>query len=187
MNKIISVTAVMTISILILYGYYGGFASISFNEKKAGGETIVFKNTKGDYPQTEIATNDILSFIAKNIKTTPSRNFSYYEMNPHVMDKKNLKSQGGCILDATDTSYYSLLRKSYKIRSLENDNYVVTSFPLKGKLSVLIAQIRVYPNLYRYINAKGYNYMSPVTEIYDNKKHLIIFRMKISKNPSENS
>lgn len=187
MNRIITLTAILTVSILILYGFYGGFASVNFVEKTAGGETIIFKNTKGDYPETEKASLAVIDFLSENTKIIPGPNISYYDINPHVIDKKNLKSQGGCIIPSADTNaVVSLKNKTYKLRTLETRKYIIAEYPLKGKISILIAHIKIYPRLYRYVIAKSYDCTSPVTEIYDFKKHLMTFSMKIAKKNPEN-
>ena len=183
MNRIIGVTAAIAIAVFIMYVYYGGCYKIKFTEAYAGGEKVVYQSVKGDYPKTEYATDNVIEFLQKNYKLQNLRCYSYYNANPHFYDKSYLKSEGGCIVSDSlqiDTN----INKNFKIRILPKDKYILCQLPYKGKLSILISSIRFYPKLYNYLTAKGYNVLSPVTELFETNTKQITYRINIENKKS---
>jgi hypothetical protein len=54
--------------------------------------------------------------------------------------------------------------------------YVVTEFPNKGKVSVVMGIFKVYPAISKFVEAKGMNEEGSVMEIYDMPNSKIIYR-----------
>ncbi|WP_462319185.1 hypothetical protein, partial [Marinilabilia sp.] len=61
--------------------------------------------------------------------------------------------------------------------------YVVTEFPNKGKLSVMMGIFKVYPAISKYFKSEGLDEKGAVMEIYDVPNQTIIYR----KDPASES
>jgi len=62
--------------------------------------------------------------------------------------------------------------------------YIVTEFPHKGNMSIIVSIMKVYPALNKYMEENGYEQNVPVMEIYDMPNKKILYRaeaIKISK------
>ena len=66
------VFALLVIAGFIAYSYYGGFTEVVITENEEGGETIVYKELRGEYSQSKAAMDEITvngkEFFAKVIK-----------------------------------------------------------------------------------------------------------------------
>ena len=178
MHRIIIVTAVIAILVFMIYMFFGGCSKIRITEGIDGGEKVVYKTVKGDYPQTEVASADIVAFLQNKYSIKVYTSYSYYNANPHVTTNTYLKSEGGCIIPE-DINPDTTLNKDYKCKSLPKEKFILCHLPYKGKISILISSVRFYPKLYNYLLKKGYNVNSPVTEIFDSRTGEIVFRAKI--------
>ena len=89
-----------------------------------------------------------------------------------------MRSQAGCIIDPKD---FDKVKAStiYKSNILPVQKYIVSEFPYKGKLSVLISILKVYPALGKFAAIHGLDEDGAVIEIYDIPGKKILYRKEI--------
>lgn len=105
----------------------------------------------------------------------------YYD-NPQQVEKSKLRSEIGCILDAPlDSMKMSDISSKFKIKTLPESPSIVTEFPFKGTMSVIVGIIKIYPALNDFISKNGYKANGPILEIYDTPNKTIIYRQEVSK------
>ncbi len=179
---ILIVFGVIVALLFAAYAYYGGFKSIEFHKSEQGGETIVYQEVIGDYSQTPDVQNKIYEVLkSENIET--SKGIGVYYDNPDKTEKSKMRSDVGCILEQKDIEKAStneaFAKAGYQIKVLPKGNYIVTEFPFKGQLSVLIGLMKVYPAFKEYINNNKINEAGAISEIYDIPNGKIIYRKEI--------
>jgi DNA gyrase inhibitor len=174
------IITILVIILICIYGYYGGLKKIDLEVQSKGGETIVYKNVTGAYNQASNYVGKIHSFLIRNFNIETTKGIGIFYDNPKNVDKEKLRSDVGCILDNPEDSTNVIISEKFQVITLPKGDYIVTEFPMKGNLSILIGVMRVYPALSKYCQEHGYK-DSPVTEIYDFPNKKITFRKEIIK------
>lgn len=178
--KIISGTlGSLVLIIVIIFAYYGGFSRIKIQIKEKGGETLIYKELKGDYAQAGNVIDKMTKALRSNEKIQTYQSFGIYYDNPRFTNEENLRSDAGCILEKKDTFKLNLLLNRYKIKICPTKKYIIADFPYKGKLSILLSLFKVYPAIEEYVKLNGYNEKGSVMEIYDSTNKVIHFRKEI--------
>lgn len=175
------IVAAILILILLVYSYYGGFKNIKPQITKCGGETLVFEKVTGHYKQSAVVSDRVYDKLIKdyNIKTT--KGFGLYYDNPQKVEESKLRSEVGCILESKDVEKTEELKKDFNVSVFATEEYIVAEFPFKGKMSVILGIMKVYPALNKFAEENGYNPDSPVMEIWDVPNKKTIYRKKIIK------
>ena len=163
---ILIVFVVLAVSFVAVYAYYCGFKKISFRIEKQGGETVVYENVTGDYSQAGIVTDKIYNTLLNDEKIETTKGYGIYYDNPQQVAKEKLRSEMGCIVEDVDSAALARLAEKYQVKTLPQSDFIVTEFPFKGKLSIFIAIMKVYPALSKFCEEHGY-IDSPIIEIYD--------------------
>lgn len=176
----------MTIFLIILgvilalvvgvYAYYGGFRSVKFRIENQGGEILIFKEMKGDYAKSGVVMDEIYKSLLQDYGIETYKGFGLYYDDPRKVEKENLRSEIGCILEPKDSASMERLKEKFKVKILDTRSYIVTEFPHKGKLSVFVGLMKIYPALNKYVSANGCKSEGAVMEIYDVPHHKIIYR-----------
>jgi len=177
---ILIIFAVLAVLFIAIYAYYGGFKKISFQIENQGGETVVYENVTGDYSQTGIVTDRIYHTLLNDEKIETTKGFGVYYDCPKSVEKDKLRSEIGCIVENIDSTTLARLSEKYQVKTLPHSDFIVTEFPFKGKPSILIAIMKVYPALSKFCEEHGY-IDSPITEIYDMPNKKIIYRKEAKK------
>ena len=157
------------------FAYYGGFKTITFREEEQGGETIVYEEVIGDYSQTPRVGDKIYDALLNDEKIATTKGIDICYDDPKVVEKSKLRSDVGCIVEGLDSIVIARLSEKYKVKTLPVTNCMVTEFPFKGKLSVFVAIMKVYPAFRKYFKQHGVN-NSPIIEIYDVPNKKIVYR-----------
>jgi len=177
---ILLVVFVLIVIILAFYAYYGGFTSVEVRTEMQGGETVVYEEVTGDYSQTGTVSDRVYNDLLDGFQIETTKGFGIFYDNPQQVDKDKLRSEVGCILDfQPDSAKIAELSKKFKVKILPKTNYVVTEFPFKGQMSIMVSLFRVYPAIQKYIDGNGINGNSPVMEIYDIPNGKIVFRKEV--------
>ncbi len=155
------------LGILLPLFYLGAFKSVVVSELSDGPFTLVYEKNIGPYQETGKIQDKIYNSLLNNEKIETFKGFGLYYDNPAEVDKSKLRSISGCILEPKDYSQIDKLSKKYKIDEISASNYVYTEFPFKNKFSILLSIIKVYPELRKYVEQKGYKKNIPIMEIYD--------------------
>lgn len=71
--------------------------------------------------------------------------------NSRKVEKIRLGSEIGNILEDPDPEVLKKLKGRYKINTLHEKEYIVTEFPYRGKLSIMMGIMKVYPALNRFL------------------------------------
>ncbi|GAB6121272.1 GyrI-like domain-containing protein [Dysgonomonas termitidis] len=186
MKKIVKILLALIFGIIILlvaiYAYYGGFRTVNFEVKEAGGEVFVYENVTGDYSQSPVVMDSIYYALLNDYKIGTTKGAGMYYDNPQQVEKSKLRSEIGCILDTyPDSMQMVVLSNRFKVKVLPKGNYIVGEFPNKGMISTIVGIMKVYPALTKYIETAGYKKDEPVMEIYDVPAKVIIYRQSVSK------
>lgn len=178
MKIFIVILAALVVLFLAVYAYYGGFKKISFRVENQGGETIVYENLTGDYSQSPKVSDRVYYALLNDEKIETTKGIGIYYDNPKTVEKDKLRSEIGCIVEKADSATLMRLTEKYQVKTLPQGKFVVTEFPLKGKLSIMFGIMKVYPALEKYCKEQGCT-ESPVTEIYDVPNKKIIYRKEV--------
>lgn len=181
MKVIITIVLALIALGIITYAYYGGFHKVEFQVAEQGGETLVYEEMVGDYQQSPVVMDRVYNSLLNNEKIETFKGFGIYYDNPQKVEKSKLRSEVGCMLEDRDTSKINDLKLKYKVKTYPKGQYIVTEFPYKGKLSVIVGIMKVYPKMNKYIKEKGYSEEGAVMEIYDTPSKKIVYRKEITK------
>ncbi len=181
MNTVIISIWTIAMALLALYAYYGGFTKVSFNTiKDQGGQVLVYKEMQGDYAQSEKLINEVYLTLLNDFNVETYKGFGIFYDNPKEVEKSKLRSEVGCILEAKDIAKVKEIETRLKVKTLPSQSYTETVFPTKGKTSILIAVMRVYPALERYNKSQGNTNTGYCIEIYDEANKEIVYRQVIN-------
>lgn len=181
MKVILIVIVIFVVMVISLYAYYGGFKKIDFRTSEQGGETLVYEELIGDYKKGGAVMDRVYYSLLNADKIETFKGFGIYYDNPQKVERSKLRSEVGCILEKVDSAKFTDLKQKYKIKTCPTGTYITTEFPNKGKISVIIGIMKVYPALNKYIREHGYSEKGMVMEIYDIPNRKIWYRKEIVK------
>jgi len=165
----------------MIYTNYGGFSTVQFQIKKEGGETLVYRNVKGPYSKTGDEISKINNDLENRFNIETLKKFGIYYDNPQIIEKNRLRSEAGCIVEKTDSIRLFRLKANYNIKVYPVKDYITAEFPYKGRISIMIGMMKVYPALMKYVKANGFTETGPVLEIYDMPNNKILYRKEAVK------
>ncbi len=166
----------LAVILLAIYFYFGGFAKIELQITEQGGETLVFEEITGDYKQSAIVMDKIYHDLLENEDIETYRGFGIYYDNPKEVEINKLRADAGCILEVNHLKYLPKLEGKYNIKTLPKSTCITTEFPFRGKLSVLLGILRVYPAMHKFAQSNEIDELGEVVEIYDIPNKKIIYR-----------
>lgn len=179
MQIIIISVAVLAAALLAVYTFFGGFKKLEFVEEKQGGETLVYEELVGDYRQSAAGMDRVYYSLLNDHKLETYKGFGIYYDNPQKVEKSKLRADAGCIVEEADVHRIPELKDPFRVKVLPEKEYLVTGFPFKGKMSVMVGIMKVYPAMSQYIKKKGYSEEGFVMEIYDTPGKKITYRKEI--------
>lgn len=179
---VVIIIIVVAIALVSVYAYYGGFRTITFKTEEAGGEILVYEEVTGDYSQSPKVMDRVYYALLNDDKIETTKGFGIYYDDPKDVEKSKLRSEIGCIInEPIDSTTLADLSKKYKVKILPKGTYITTEFPNKGMMSTLVAIVKVYPALDKYVKENGFYDKVSVMEIYDVPNKKIIYRKKAIK------
>ena len=179
-TKIIAIIiAVIVVLSTIALSRYGLFSSVSITEKNVGPYLVVYKKHIGDYKNGGPVMDEIYYDLKNNYAIETTKGFGLYYDNPQEVDKAELRSIVGCIVEGISVEKIKKLSNNYGIQEYPSSKSMVAEFPYKGKLSIIIGVFKVYPKLASYIKEHKYP-QTPVLEIYNNSNEKIEYVMSIN-------
>ena len=179
MKTALIIAALLMALVLLVYTYFGGFRKIRFRRENQGGETGVFRHAVGDYRKSGEVMDDVYHQLLDDEKIPAAKGFGVYYDNPKKVEKSRLRSDLGCIVEGLDAGQIKALSGKYDITTLPQGDYIVAEFPYKGRMSVVMGIVKVYPALEKYCRAAGIPDENPVTEIYDVPGKKIVYRKQV--------
>jgi len=167
--------AIIIAGLIVILSYYGLFSSPVISHKNIKPIALVYNKHIGEYKNTGPVMDKIYYQLLNedNIQTT--KGFGIYYDDPKTTDKNNLRSIVGCIIEDKDKLSVADLGNKYNFGEFPASDCVIAEFPYKGKLSIIIGVLKVYPKLTEYLSANKLS-MVPIIEVYDqpNKKIMYI-------------
>lgn len=171
----------LALILLAIYLYFGGFSKIELQITEQGGEILVFEEITGDYKQSAVVMDKIYHDLLKNEDIETYRGFGIYYDNPKEVEINKLRAEAGCILEANHLKHLPKLEGKYNIKTLPKSKCITTEFPFRGKLSVLLGILRVYPAIQQYAQSNEIEELGEVVEIYDIPNKKIIYRQLLKQ------
>jgi len=172
---------IVTILLIGVISYYGGFKHVEVSVKEEGGELLVYEELTGAYKNSGKLMDKIYYKLLNEDKIATTKGFGIYYDDPGKVEESKLRSEAGCILEDKDTNKVHALKEKYNIRKCAVKKYIWAEFPYKGKASVIFSLMKVYPALKGYAKEHGYYEDGAVMEIYDIPNNRIVYRKDISK------
>jgi len=159
--------------------YMGMFDTLNVTEKQMGPFTYAYEEFMGPYQNTMPVFARVKDFLATQ-GVTAGKGVGVYFDNPAQAPAGKLRSNCGAIIEETDPLKIAALQVQLKIGSFVQADCVVVEFPIKNSLSYMLAPMKVYPVMSKYISAK--NYKSKGTyEIYDSEANKILYVIPFSR------
>jgi DNA gyrase inhibitor GyrI len=155
------------------------FEKVTISEMNVGPLTFVYTTHKGEYSKI---SGDMMMLSQKISKYNCDLNkgFAIFYDNPQVTKKSELRSDVGFLLEGKDANKMNEIMKTTKVRWIGPKRYVTATFPIKDNMSYMIGAIKVYPELMKYMTAKGYK-GAPSFEMYDTQAKVILYGIEIKK------
>lgn len=176
MKTVIILVSVISFIVLIL-AYYGAFTKIEAKIETHESNHIVYKPVTGSYKQSGVVSDEVYWDLLNNYKVETCKGIGLYFDNPKETKTEELRSEIGCVLESLDIPNLEEIKTKYKMKELPKGNYPTIQFPYKGKLSVILGLLKVYPALNKYKEEnKEYN-DSFIIEIWDIPNRKIIYRI----------
>ncbi|OFX77684.1 MAG: hypothetical protein A2X19_00080 [Bacteroidetes bacterium GWE2_39_28] len=160
--------------------YYGGFKKIDLSIDVQGGELLIFKSKTGDYKNSGKVMDEIYESLIKDFDITSYKGFGTYYDNPREVKRELLRYDAGCIIGKQDSSTIIKLKERFEVAECPKKRYLIAEFPYKGKISVIMGVIKVYPAITKYLSNQGLPLNGSVMEIYDIPCKKIIYRKELN-------
>lgn len=158
--------ALVVVFIISLLTYYGAFKKISIAPATFDECWFVYKTCKGPYAQTAKVSDSIYYDLLANEKIETYKGMCLFYDNPKEVSPDECRSAVGCILEEKDSSHIAALKEKYQVRKLSSGEAFRATFPYKGKPSVIMGVMKVYPALFAFMKEKG-RANEPIIELCD--------------------
>lgn len=181
MFYILMTGGILAVIAVVVLWYYGGFYTPKISESHQGGEVLVYKRMKGTYRKTPKTMNEVYYHLLSKFYVSTQRGGVVYYDDPREKEEGTLRADVGCIIDnmsEIDDERMASIRDSLGVRVLTVSPVVQVEAPYRGRLSVYINMLKVYPKLSRYFEHNEYE-KGPLTEIYDVPNNRMIYRQHI--------
>lgn len=152
--------------ILLFLAYQGVFNKITIQRKNAGPFKLVYEKHIGDYKQSGVIMDKIYYSLLEQDKITTYKGFGIYYDVPGETPAEQLRSIAGCILEKADWNSENVLKDKYNLKVMAESNFIYCEFPYKGKISVIMGIMKVYPALNKYFQQQNITRV-PIMEVYD--------------------
>lgn len=157
--------------------YFGIVQEVQIQEQEVDGFKVVYETYIGDYSNVGDLQNEIDDSL-RHDGINSTKGFGIYYDNPKEIEKNELRSEIGVIIEKKDYERVIELKNKYNIKDIPKFKSVVATFPYRNGYSIMIGTFKVYPKLNEYIEEKGYK-NSPIMEIYDSKNQRIVYLFEI--------
>jgi len=167
---------------LFLFLFYSGLlhaVTVGAGPPPIAGFTVAYKFLRGPYKNVSSTFTEAASIVDKRLKA-----FGVYYDDPREVAADDLRAAVGCILSEGETGadpkvIEAFQRKDYRLFSFPAiTSAVCSSFPYTTQLSIILANVKVYPALSNYIEEHKLC-THPFMEIYDGQ--LINFVIPLAK------
>lgn len=181
MKTILYIVVFLLVSALVYLGFYNAFYQPKVALSNEGNETVVYLEVNDRYQLTDSVMKVVFNELYEKNGIVITKGFAVHQPLPEDAERSITTLIAGCVVEDEDTLMLSQISNSFIIDQLPADHYIVSDFPLKGKMSIMFGRYRVYPKLYDFCKKNGYELHEPVTEIYNRTEHKIHYRLKMVK------
>jgi hypothetical protein len=179
--KILKWIGIVLVALLVVIGtflwYMGYFNTLTVSEQEAGPFTYVYERFVGPYWETSKVFLKVEGRLKADGIPVEKALGVYYDDPAQVAEEK-LRSDCGLVIAEKDISKVQSHGSKYDLATMQKKRSVIVEFPVKNKLSYMLAPMRGYPELKKYALEKGYKMAMPY-ELYEKDK--ILFIMEIAK------
>lgn len=179
MKTVLIIIAFITISIFTYLGFYNTFYSPLIEINEEGNDIIVYQHANAHYHLTDSVMKEAFNELYEINGIVVTKGFGIYFEDPKKAGKKPISFNAGCIVEDKDSLELQEISDKFTIEKTPYEKYIVSDFPLKGRMSILIGMYKVYPKLNNFCVENGYRSDLPVMEIYDRVKKKIHYRRKL--------
>lgn len=157
--------------------YYGVFNVIKPKLINFDRELMVYKDLKGSYKESGVVSDEVYLELKNSFSADTYRGVGLYYDNPQEVPTDQLRSEIGCILENKDLIKVDKIKSKLKIREIEGGSSPTVEFPYRGRISVIIGVLKIYPVINRYKKENSEFKDSPILEIWDVPNKKIIYRI----------
>ncbi|MBI9099487.1 MAG: hypothetical protein JEY91_13470 [Spirochaetaceae bacterium] len=179
MKILFIMSAILFISLFSFYVYYGGLKRIHPIILLAGGETIAYREVRGDYRQSGPVSNDVYIQLLEKLDLETFRGFGIYYDDPRQVEVNDLRSEVGCIIETKDLNKIDGIKEFLLVRTVPEKKYLTVEFPYRSPLSSLMGVLKVHPVLKKEAIKENSPFQGSVMEIWDVPGKKIVFRKEI--------
>jgi len=178
MKKIGIVIIVFIAAIAAFLFSQGFFYPVKLEERVIGGYQLVYRENTGPYEKVGPVIKKVCEDL-KNDGIETKLSFGLYYDDPKKVERENLRSEVGAVLQKQYYGRIKDLKLKYKIKRLENRKSLYAEFPLKNSLSYMIGAIKVYSAMEEYCKENNINPEQIKNgfglELYDAANKVIIY------------
>ncbi len=145
---------------------YGLLAKVTLSEKNVGPYLLVYQKHIGAYNEVGPIMDKLFTDLKENFAIETTKGFGLYYDNPQEVDREELRSIVGCIVEDRTIEDLKRVSDKYGVKEYPSSQSVVAEFPYKGQMSILIGIFKVYPKLSTFLKENQYA-RTPIMELYD--------------------
>lgn len=145
---------------------FGAFAPVRPETTTIEPMWIAYNTHSGPYQLIGPVCDGVCTALSETHGITAGLGFGLYFDSPRKVAKDQLRSLGGCIIPADKAEGLKNMSLPFRIASLPGGRAVVVRFPFRGRMSIMVGAMRVYPAMNRHFAQAGVP-EGPFMEIYD--------------------
>jgi len=166
LKVILIIIGIMFFVVLGVFFNFGAFTKVIVKEKEINILWIVYEKFTGPYKDTGPVMDKIYYDLLNKESIETYKGFGIYYDNPREVEPDKCRSIVGCIIEDRDIDKLEELRSNYNISQLSKSESVFAQFPYKGKMSIMMGIMKVYPKLTAYFEKNNID-KNAIMEIYN--------------------
>lgn len=179
MIKVAIILVLVIISLFLIFvGYFGAFTIVLVKEKSKKTFWIVYEKFTGPYQNTGPVMDKLYYRLLNDESIETFKGFGIYYDNPREVTADECRSIVGSILEEIDYNRIDELKSKYNIMEITESKGLSSQFPYKGKLSIMMGIMKVYPKINETIDSLGIK-SKPIMEIYNIPEKMIHYFMAL--------
>lgn len=179
MEILIAIIALLLVLLIWVFAYHGFFNRIRFQLVETGGEIIVYESMIGDYKNSGRVMDKLYFSLINDFNVHTTKGFGIYYDNPKKIERANLRSDIGCVIENISIEKIIEIEKKYRVKTFPKSTYLCCDFPFRNKMSLFFALIKVYPAMEKFSTKNHLKEDGFVMEIYDVPDRKIYYRRKV--------
>lgn len=153
----------------LFLGNQGMFHKITFETVDIPAYTAVVKTHVGPFKDVGETLEDVKEEL-KEAGINTSMDIGIYYDDPETTPQEELRSVLGSIISAENAAVLSDLDEDLTVIQIPAYRAMVSTFPYKSKISILLGVMKFYPALNKHLEESGLHPEAPIVEVYDSGK-----------------